>query len=55
VHGSETDSDETIRARLKQYINDANLTSTPFNPFSADVGANLSGFSGRFNCRIRRA
>src|SRR5262249_53268359 len=24
VHGSETDSDETIRARLKQYIDDAN-------------------------------
>jgi hypothetical protein len=30
VRGSERDSDETIRARLKQYIDDANLTGTPF-------------------------
>jgi hypothetical protein len=30
VRGSERDSDDTIRARLKQCIDDANLTGTPF-------------------------
>lgn len=30
VHGSETDSDGTIRSRLKHYIDDANLTGTSF-------------------------
>lgn len=30
VRGSEKDSDETIRARLKQYLDDVNLTGTPF-------------------------
>lgn len=30
VRGSENDTDETIRARLKQYIDDTNLTGTPF-------------------------
>lgn len=30
VHGSEKDSEATIRARLRQYLNDENLTGSPF-------------------------
>jgi hypothetical protein len=30
VRGSEIDNDETIRVRLKQYLDDVNLTGTPF-------------------------
>jgi hypothetical protein len=30
VRGSESDNDETIRARLKQYIDDVHLAGTPF-------------------------
>lgn len=48
VHGSESDSDESIRSRLRKYIDDVNLSGTPFlleGKYDSGIGRGESFFS----------
>jgi hypothetical protein len=54
VRGSERDSEETIRARLKKQIDDSNLVGTPFTldfKYDSGVKAGTSFFSPATNDR----
>lgn len=52
VRGSERDSDETIRARLREQIDDTNLIGTPFKldfKYDSGVKAGTSFYSPKTN------